>query len=145
MPQSGLRDVRVTTCQKLVNDLLTTFGGKACALNDLRFSAEARETVVWTGANRPTVKHKAHNGFVSDVVQSDDGRYRLGLHDGGLGFETRTFAASVLAHKRPPPGPEMRSPAAANDGANRKIKEQPQQNTTSAIRLQEISISWRSA
>jgi hypothetical protein len=81
------------------------------------------------------------------VVQSDDGRYRLGLHDDEDwgGFESRTFAASVLAMERPPPGLQMRSPTAANGRANRKIKEQPQQNTTSAMRLQEISISWRSA
>jgi len=88
------------------------------------------------GTNRPTVKH-------ADVVQSDDGRYRLGLHDDtSPGFETRTFAAAVLALERPPPYSEMRSPAAANDGANRKIKEQPEENTTSAMHSQEVSTSW---
>ena len=35
--------------------------------------------------------------FVPDVIQGDDGRYRLGIHDDGPGFETRPFAASVLA------------------------------------------------
>jgi hypothetical protein len=69
-------------------------------------------------------------------VQRDDGRYRLGLYDDGPGFENRTFAASVLALERPPPGPEKRSPAAANDGANRKIKEQPADNTKSPRLLQ---------
>jgi hypothetical protein len=84
--------------------------------------------------------------LIADVIQSDDGRYRLGLYDDtSPGFETRTFAASVLALERPPPGPELRSPAAEGDGANRKTEEQPEENTTSALRPQEVSTSWGSA
>jgi hypothetical protein len=80
------------------------------------------------------------------VIQSDDGRYRLGgINDDGVGFETRPFAMAVLARERPPPGLQVRSPAAGDDGANRKIEEQPQQNTTSVMRLQEASTSWGSA
>jgi len=55
------------------------------------------------------------------------------------------FAAAVLALERPPPGPDMRRPAAANDGPDRKAKNEPQQHTTSARRLQEVSNSWGSA
>jgi hypothetical protein len=79
------------------------------------------------------------------VIQSDDGRYRLGIHDDGPGFDPHTFAASVLAMERPPPGLQMRSPAAGDDGANRKIEEQPKENTTSAMRSQEVSTSWGAA
>jgi hypothetical protein len=33
-----------------------------------------------------------------DVVQRDDGRYQIGLHDGAPGpFESRAFAAAVAA------------------------------------------------
>ena len=83
---------------------------------------------------------------VSEVVQSDDGRYRLGLHDDtSPGFETRPFAAAVLALERPPPYPEMRSRPAGTKAANRKVNHLPQENTKSAVRPQEISISWGSA
>ncbi len=84
-------------------------------------------------------------GLAPDVVQSDEGRYRLGLHDNRPGLETRTFAAAVLALERPPPCPEMRSPPAATEGPNRKTEEQPEENTTSAMRSQEVSPSWGAA
>jgi hypothetical protein len=78
-------------------------------------------------------------------VQRDDGRFRLGLYDDGPGFETRTFAASVLAHERPPPGLQMRSPPVGADGTIRETKDEPQQDTKSAMHLQEVSTSWGSA
>ena len=94
----------------------------------------------------PERKTLCIEGSVSRVVQSDDGRYRLGLHDDASpGFETRTFAAAVLALERPPPCPEMRSPPAATEGPNRKTEEQPEENTTSAMRSQEVSPSWGAA
>jgi hypothetical protein len=66
---------------------------------------------------------------VSHVVQSDDGRYRLGLHDDGPGFETRTFAASVLALQRPPPLiPESREATAANGGPSNLIADRSSHN-----------------
>ena len=44
-------------------------------------------------------KQLIRNRYVSD----EDGRFRLNIHDDGPGFETRPFAASVLARERPPP------------------------------------------
>ena len=115
----------------------------ACPLNNLRFSADARKTVNGTGTNRPTVKREAHNKPISDVVQSDNGRYRLGLHDDtGPGFETRTFAAAVLALERPPPDdPKTRRPAAANDGPDRDNhqKRKPSDFTLNRTDLQGVS------
>ena len=46
-----------------------------------------------------------HLSQLGEVVQGDDGRYRLGLADHGPGFESRTFAASVLAQDEPEPDP----------------------------------------
>jgi hypothetical protein len=82
---------------------------------------------------------------IHEVYQSDDGRYRLGLHDDtSPGFETRTFAASVLALERGPPDPETRSPAAENGRANRKVNDEPTNCMPNAMRLQEVIAFWRS-
>jgi hypothetical protein len=32
-----------------------------------------------------------------DIIPCDDGRYRVGLHDEGPGFESRRFAAAIAA------------------------------------------------
>ena len=97
--------------------------------------------------SRGLSNREGHNKFVSDVVQSDDGRYRLGIHDEGPGFESRRFAASVMALERPPPDdPEMRSPAVVGDGrANRKNQYEPTNYTPRAVRPQEFSTSWGAA
>ena len=71
---------------------------------------------------------------ILSVIQSDDGRYRLGLHDDGPGFESRRFAASVMARERPPPGPEMRSPAAANGRANRRMEVSKPEDSSETVR-----------
>jgi hypothetical protein len=34
------------------------------------------------------------------IIQRDDGRWQIGLHDDGPGFETRAFAAAVAAVQR---------------------------------------------
>jgi len=88
---------------------------------------------------------EVHRAYVLNVIQGDDGRYRLGIHDDGPGFESRRFAASVMARERPPPDPEMRSPAVGDGRANRNQKSEPQQDTTSAMRPQEFSTSWGAA
>jgi len=90
----------------------------------------------------PERKTLCIEGSVSRVVQSDHGRYRLGLHDDASpGFETRTFAAAVLALERPPPGPDMRRPAAANDGPDRDNhqKRKPSNFTLNRTDLQGVS------
>ena len=78
---------------------------------------------------------------LSDVEQSDDGRYRLGIYDDGPGLETRPFAASVMARERPPPdGPEMRRPGADDAGTSRKNQKREFANyTPRALRLQGFS------
>ena len=95
-----------------------------------------------TGTNRPTVKHEPH---ASEVVQSDDGRYRLGINDDGPGFESRPFAASVMARERPPPDLKMRTPATGMAGGNRKITGESSKTirrTRSAFKLRS-STRWR--
>jgi hypothetical protein len=82
----------------------------------------------------------------SDVVQSDDGRYRLGINDESSGFETRLFAEQVLALERPPPLiPECRGATAANGGPLNLIADfsqnQPQDHTQEAMRPQGVSYS----
>jgi hypothetical protein len=79
----------------------------------------------------------------SDVVQRDDGRYAIGLHDESSGFESRPFAEQVLALQRPPPLiPESREATAANGGLSNPIADhrshnnQPQQHTRVAMRPQ---------
>ena len=70
-------------------------------------------------------------------MQSDDGRYRLGINDDGPGFESRPFAASVMARERPPPDLKMRTPATGMARGNRKITRRESENyTPNAQRLQ---------
>ena len=77
-----------------------------------------------------------------DVVQRDDGRFAIGLHDESSGFETRTFTASVLALERPPPliheyetGPVGAEPVSNPIADHRSHNNQPQQHTRAAVRL----------
>jgi hypothetical protein len=85
---------------------------------------------------------EARRAGVSDVVQSDDGRYRLGINDDAPGFESSTFAASVLALQRPPPIPECREATASNGGpsnliANRHChNNQPEDRSAERVRPQ---------